>query len=133
MKHRLILKMLIISINAFINSRNIDNYNIYWNSSKIRSYGNCCSLISNYNLSTAKIKKVLFGFTNIKENMLLFSGKDDLNSSPDSKKFDMSENYAQSFMEVDNLLNNTRSDYNELVYERRDLSYGKYYKKIQVI
>lgn len=125
-------KMIVTSVGAYQSKfeENL-NYKNYWNSKKIRSHGNCCSLIANNNLSTAKISNVCFGFTSFNENMLLISGAFDLNSTPLSRKFNtFDENAYVSFMSPDDLINNTRTDYNELVFERRDLSSNpKFYKK----
>jgi hypothetical protein len=114
------------------NFGNKENYSEYWNSPNIRSHGNCCSLIGNANLSMADVKNVIFGFSTMSDNMLLLSGSSDLNSTPASKDFNTTENClnSQEYMDADSLLNNTRGDYNELVYERRDLSSNpKFYKK----
>jgi len=125
-------KMIVTSVGAYQSKfeENL-NYKNYWNSKKIKSHGNCCSLIANNNLSTAKISNVCFGFTSFDENMLLLSGTSDLNSTPLSRKFNtFDENASVSFMSPDDLINNTRADYNELVFERRDLSSNsKFYKK----
>lgn len=125
-------KMIVTSVGAYQSKFKEDlNYKNYWNSKKIRSHGNCCSLIANNNLSTAKISNVCFGFTSFDENMLLISGTFDLNSTPLSRKFNTFDETAYvSFMSPDDLINNTRTDYNELVFERRDLSSNpKFYKK----
>lgn len=124
-------KMIVTAIGAYQrNFENKENYSEYWNSSKIRSHANCCSLIGNTNLSMANIKNVIFGFSTMNDNMLLLSGSSDINSTPDSKDFDITKHRLKEYMDADSMLNNTRSDYNELVYERRDLSSNpKFYKK----
>ena len=105
------------------------NYSQYWNSNSIRSHGNCCSLIANNNLSTATIRNICLGFSNFEDGMLLLSGSNDLNSTPTSRQIN-SQDYFGKFMSANSLIDNTRSDYNELVFERRDLSSTRgHYKK----
>lgn len=124
-------KMIVTAIGAYQgNFENKENYSEYWNSPKIRSHGNCCSLIGNANLSMANVKNVIFGFSTMSDNMLLLSGSSDINSTPDSRNFNTTGNRSQEYMDANSMLNNTRGDYNELVYERRDLSSNpKFYKK----
>ena len=124
-------KMIVTAIGAYQgNFGNKENYNEYWNSPKIRSHGNCCSLIGNANLSMAKVRNVIFGFSTMSDNMLLLSGSSDINSTPDSRNFNTTRKMSQEYMDANSMLNNTRGDYNELVYERRDLSSNpKFYKK----
>ena len=124
-------KMIVTAIGAYQgNFENKENYSEYWNSPKIRSHCNCCSLIGNANLSMANVKNVIFGFSTMNDNMLLLSGSSDINSTPDSREFNTTGNLAQKYMDANSMLNNTRGDYNELVYERRDLSSNpKFYKK----
>lgn len=114
-------KMIMTSIGAYQGNLNVDNYNEYWNSPHIRSHGNCCSLIANNNLSTAAINNICFGFSEFELGMLLRAGNKDLNSTIYSKNLDVSMRNG-TFMLPDDLINSTRGTYNELVYERRDLS-----------
>lgn len=45
-------KMIVTAIGAYqSNFEGKENYSEYWNSPKIRSHSNCCSLIGNTNLS----------------------------------------------------------------------------------
>ena len=145
-------KMIVTAIGAYqSNFEDKDNYKEYWNSPTIRSHGNCCSLIGNNNLSMANPKNVIFGFSTMDDNMLLLSSSRDINSTPSSRQFNIATeqglgtNYTIDgkkyssigrmglgieFSNPDNLLDNTRGDYNELVYERRDLSSNPtFYKK----
>lgn len=109
------------------------NYSQYWNSNSIRSHGNCCSLIANNNLSTATIRNICLGFSNFEDGMLLLSGSNDLNSTPTSRQINSQDHFGK-FMSANSLIDNTRSDYNELVFERRDLSSTReHYKKIQIM
>ena len=114
-------KMVMTSIGAYQGNLNVDNYNEYWNSPHIRSHGNCCSLIANNNLSTATINNICFGFSEFEPGMLLRAGNKDLNSTIYSRDLDVSMRNG-TFMLPDDLINSTRGTYNELVYERRDLS-----------
>ncbi len=105
------------------------NYSTYWNNNSIRSHGICCSLISNSNLSTASIRNICLGFSNFEDGTLLLSSPSDLNSTPISRQVNIQDHPA-AFMNVNSLIDNTRSDYNELVFERRNLSQvHQYYKK----
>ncbi len=145
-------KMMVTAIGAYqSNFGNQENYREYWNSPTIRSHGNCCSLIGNDNLSMANVKNVIFGFSTMDENMLLLSSTKDINSTPLSKRFNIVEEeyngnnrnihgqilnaigrvgYGIEFTSPQIMLDNTRGDYNELVYERRDLSSNPlFYKK----
>lgn len=116
-------KMIVTSIGAYQGKMAIDNYREYWNSPHIRSHGNCCSLIANNNLSTAEIKNVCFGFSNFNLGTLLRASNKDLNSTVHSKELDVS-NRNGTFMLPDDLIDSTRGTYNELVYERRELTDG---------
>lgn len=105
------------------------NYSKYWNNNSIRSHGNCCSLIANNNLSTATIRNICLGFSAFEDGMLLLSGSRDLDSTPLSRQIN-SQDQDGKFMSANSLIDNTRSDYNELVFERRDLSLNReHYKK----
>lgn len=116
-------KMIVTAIGAYqSNFGNMENYEKYWNSGSIRSHGNCCSLIANNNLSMANVKNIILGFSTMSENMLLLSGEHDINSSPSSREFNMVRSQNKKFISPTDLIDNTRGDYNELVYERRDLS-----------
>lgn len=114
-------KMIMTSVGAYQGKLKIDNYAEYWNSPHIRSHGNCCSLIANNNLSTAAINNICFGFSEFEPGMLLRAGNKDLNSTIYSRDLDVSMRKG-TFMLPDDLINSTRGKYNELVYERRDLS-----------
>lgn len=84
-------------------------------------------------------KNIILGFSTMDDNMLLLSGCKDLNSTTSSRNFNIAseENFGTNpddpyieFSNPDILIDNTRGDYNELVYERRDLSSNPlFYKK----
>lgn len=123
-------KMIITSIGAYQGELNVENYKDYWNNASIKDHCNCCSLISDENLSTAKIKNVIFGFSQFNENMLMLSGEKDLNTYDCSKNMVIDIPRKTKFYSPDRLIDETRSDYNEIDYERRDLSDDKkMYKK----
>lgn len=133
-------KMIVTAIGAYQdNFSDKENYFDYWNSPTIKSHANCCSLIGNNNLSMANPKNIILGFSTMDDNMLLSCGSRDLNSTPLSRNFNIAsleafgtnpDNPYIEFSNPDIMLDNTRSDYNELVYERRDLSSNPlFYKK----
>lgn len=125
-------KMIITSIGAYQpDFASQENYFTYWNSPEIVSHGNCCSLIANNNLSMIDPKTIILGFQTMDEGMLLLAGNQDLNSTPDSKDFNLLEHDdINAYMTADQYVDETRGSFNELVYERRDLSSNpKFYKK----
>ena len=125
-------RMIITAVGAYQGQfKDQDNYSEYWNSPYIRSHGNCCSLIGNNNLSTATVRNIILGFSTMNENMLLLSSDRDLDSTPDTRSFNpIATKNRLIFTSGDELIDSTRGDYNELVYERRDLSSNpKFYKK----
>ena len=116
-------RMIVTALGAYqADFGNKDNYSNYWNSSKIRSHGNCCSLIANNNMSMAKVRNVILGFSSMDDQMLMAAGTSDLSSSDDSQDLFMDYKLSGNYMSPNDMINNTRSDYNELVFERRDLS-----------
>ncbi len=116
-------KMIMTSVGAYQGKMTVNNYYEYWNSPHIRSHGNCCSLIANNNLSTAEIKNICLGFSNFNSGTLLRAANYDLNSTKHSRELDFLR-VRETFMLPNDLINSTRSTYNELVYERRELSDG---------
>lgn len=114
-------KIIMTAVGAYQGKINANNYSEYWNSPHIRSHGNCCSLIANNNLSTAEIKNICLGFSSFGPGMLLREGNTDLNSTIFSRELDLSVRGGK-FLLPDDLINATRGGYNELVFERRDLS-----------
>lgn len=124
-------KMLITAVGAYQNLEKSANYKDYWNSSLLRSHGNCCSLISNSCLATAKQPSVVFGFLNMPEESLLAGSHTDINSTPKSRNYDINfHNVGQRFFSPDELINRTRDYYNELNFERIDISKsGNFFKK----
>lgn len=145
-------KMIVTAVGSYQSDfGNQENYSEYWNLPVIRSHGCCCSLIGDNNLSMASVKNIVLGFSTMDSKMLLLSSYGDMNSTPASKKFNIAPDESmrdsrtvfgkkinsmggldigEKYFSPDALLDNTRGDYNELVYERRDLnSEPLYYKK----
>lgn len=111
------------------NFKNQENYFDYWNNKKILSHINCCSLIANNNLASAKITNICLGFSSFDEEMLICGANKDMNST-DSSEYMYGMEYWKSELKVpEELINATRGEYNEIDYERRDLGHGQYYKK----
>ncbi len=104
-----------------------ENYFTYWNSKKIIAHTNSCSLIANNNLTTAKITNICLGFSNFDEEMFLGGSNKDMAS--DSQYHVIAPQLHSKLSAPEKLINSTRGEYNELVYERRDLGNGQYYKK----
>lgn len=104
-----------------------ENYFTYWNSKKIMAHTSSCSLIANNNLATAKITNICLGFSNFNEEMFLGGSNKDMAS--DNQYHMIAPQLDIDLSISENLINATRGQYNELVYERRDLENGKYYKK----
>ena len=126
-------KMIITVLGAYqIDFSTKDNYSDYWNSHSIKNHGNCCSLIGNYNMAIAPVKNIILGFNSFDEDMFLIGSNKDLNSTPSAYKFNLFNinKYNEMYYSPQKLLENTRGKYNELVFERRDLSKKtKHYKK----
>jgi hypothetical protein len=124
-------KMLVTAVGSYQNITRVGNYREYWNSPQIRSHGNCCSLISNSNLATARQTSVVFGFKDMPTESLLAGNLRDANSTPHNMNYDINyHNKTQNYYSPTELINHTRDYYNELNYERMDTSKkGKYFKK----
>ena len=104
-----------------------ENYSTYWNSKKIMAHTSSCSLIANNNLATAKINNVCLGFSNFEEEMFYGGASRDMGS--DSQYHVMAPQLQVYLTNPEEFINSTRGQYNELVYERRDLGKGEFYKK----
>ena len=104
-----------------------ENYSTYWNSKKIMAHTSSCSLIANNNLTTAKISNICLGFSNFEEEM--FYGGSNKDMASDNQYHVMAPQLVSTLSNPEEFINSTRGQYNELVYERRDLGNGKFYKK----
>ena len=121
-------KICMTSLGAYQNNfSDKENYFTYWNSKKIMAHTSSCSLIANNNLATAKITNICLGFSNFNEEMFLGGSNKDMAS--DNQYHTIAPQLDIDLSIPENLINTTRGQYNELVYERRDLGNGKYYKK----
>ncbi len=109
------------------NFSNKENYSTYWNSRKIMAHTSSCSLIANNNLTTAKISNICLGFSNFEEEM--FYGGSNKDMASDNQYHVMVPQLVINLSNPEELINSTRGQYNELVYERRDLGNGEFYKK----
>ncbi len=123
--------MLVTAVGAYQDLKYVGNYKDYWNSDLIRSHGNCCSLISNSNLATAKQPCVVFGFRDMPQESLLAGNIKDANSTPRNGNYDINfHNRNQSYYAPQEHINHTRDYYNEFNYERIDISQnGTTFKK----
>ena len=104
-----------------------ENYSTYWNSKKIMAHTSSCSLIANNNLTTAKISNICLGFSNFEEEM--FYGGSNKDMASDEQYHVMAPQLNINLSNPEEFINSTRGQYNELVYERRDLENGEFYKK----
>ncbi len=104
-----------------------ENYSTYWNSKKIMAHTSSCSLIANNNLTTAKISNICLGFSNFEEEM--FYGGSNKDMASDNQYHVMAPQLVSTLSNPEEFINSTRGQYNELVYERRDLGNGEFYKK----
>lgn len=121
-------KICMTAIGAYQNNfSDKENYSTYWNSRKIMAHTCSCSLIANTNLTTAKISNICLGFSNFEEEM--FYGGSNKDMASDNQYHVMAPQLAIELSNPEEFINSTRGQYNELVYERRDLGNGKFYKK----
>lgn len=114
--------MIVTCIGAYqSNFKDKENYAKYWNQPHIKHRTNPCSFIGNDNLTTATIKNVVFGFNEFEDNMLFNAYNMDANSSPNPQtpKYTSKNLFSSFFAFSQALKDNTRSQYNELMFERR--------------
>lgn len=104
-----------------------ENYSSYWNSSKIMAHTSSCSLIANNNLTTANIKNICLGFSNFSDNA--FYGGTYMDMASDSQYHVFAPDLTSHLSNPTNFINNTRGQYNELLYERRNIERDEHYKK----
>ena len=121
-------KICMTAIGAYQNNfSDKENYSTYWNSKKIMAHTSSCSLIANNNLTTAKISNICLGFSNFEEEMFYGGANKDMAS--DNQYHVMAPQIVSTLSKPEEFINSTRGQYNELVYERRDLGNGEFYKK----
>lgn len=113
--------MLITALGAYQKDyQNPENYYESWFQNETRYHGIPCSLIAEDNLATAQVKNVILGFTDLNPSGLLLCGYNDLSSTEKAKTFNPSATKNSNFMTPSNLIDHTRSDHNEIVYDRED-------------
>lgn len=121
-------KLCMTAIGAYqSNFTDKENYSSYWNSSKIMAHTSSCSLIANNNLTTANISNICLGFTNFSESA--FYGGDYMDMASDSQYHVFAPDLTSHLSNPTNFINNTRGQYNELLYERRNIERDEHYKK----
>ena len=122
-------RMMITSIGAYTNMEEPDDYYASWNVNKIASHGCCCSYVGEKNLGTAEVKYCCLGFTDYELGSLQSSGPYDLFSMSDEDSYQISADYPSMFLLPDDVLEYTRHTHNETVWERRNISNDKMFKK----
>lgn len=107
---------LVSVLGAYGKNREIHNYRDLWLRASI-SPCISCSLISQDNLATAPLKTVIVGFNKMTNNLVNMS-EQDINSGAANNDLNEISNIPGSFRCSSDLIAETRSDYNELVFER---------------
>lgn len=121
-------KMCMTAIGAYqSNFTEKENYYSYWNSKKIMAHTSSCSLIANNNLATANISNICLGFSGFSEGA--FYGGQCKDMASDSQYHVLATNLTNELSIPTTFINNTRGQYNELLYERRNLESNGLYKK----
>ena len=122
-------RMMITSIGAYTNMEEPDDYYASWNVEKIASHGCCCSYVGEKNLGTAEVKYCCLGFTDYDLGTLQLAGPYDLCSASEKDSYKIYSMFSSMFMLPDDILNQTRHTHNEIVWERRNISGDKMFKK----
>lgn len=117
-------KMIIHSVAAYTNPftnedrEKAKNYKNDWNRPSISSQQVCTSYIRNDMLGTAKINSICYGFTNLKEDSLMLSGADNLDTSwKSSLVVEAQTNNVERYYTPDEQINRTER-YNEIDFRR---------------
>lgn len=111
-------KLLVTVLGAYGKDREIDNYKDLWTRAKISPLMSC-SLVSDDNLALAPVKTVILGFKEMNRNLLNMK-EQDLNSGVSENDLNQASRIPGNFQSSSSLIDETRSDYNELVFERYD-------------
>lgn len=122
-------RLMITSIGAYTNLNEPDDYYASWNINMIASHGCCCSYVGEKNLGTAEVKYCCFGFTDYEDGSLMLSAPYDLCSFSDDKNFQVKSMHPCMYLLPDDVLEYTRHTHNETVWERRNISKNKTFKK----
>lgn len=111
-------KLLVTVLGAYGRDREIDDYKDLWTRAKISPLMSC-SLVSDDNLALAPVKTVILGFKEMNRNLLNMK-EQDLNSGVSENDLNQASKIPGNFQSSSSLIDETRSDYNELVFERYD-------------
>ena len=111
-------KLLVTVLGAYGRDREIDDYKDLWTRAKISPLMSC-SLVSDDNLALAPVKTVILGFKEMNRNLLNMK-EQDLNSGVSENDLNQASRIPGNFQSSSSLIDETRSDYNELVFERYD-------------
>lgn len=111
-------KLLVTVLGAYGKDREIDDYKDLWTRAKISPLMSC-SLVSDDNLALAPVKTVILGFKEMNRNLLNMK-EQDLNSGVSENDLNQASKIPGNFQSSSSLIDETRSDYNELVFERYD-------------
>ena len=111
-------KLLVTVLGAYGRDREIDDYKNLWTRAKISPLMSC-SLVSDDNLALAPVKTVILGFKEMNRNLLNMK-EQDLNSGVSENDLNQASKIPGNFQSSSSLIDETRSDYNELVFERYD-------------
>ena len=122
-------RMMITSIGAYSAMDETDDYYASWNINQIASHGCCCSYVGEKNLGTAEVKYCCFGFTDYEPGALQLSGPYDLGSHSSNDSYNIDSYFSSMYLLPDDELDYTRHTHNETVWERRNISGGKVFKK----
>lgn len=122
-------RMMITSIGAYSAMDEPDDYYASWNINQIASHGCCCSYVGEKNLGTAEVKYCCFGFTDYEPGALQLSGPYDLGSHSSNDSYNIDSYFSSMYLLPDDELDYTRHTHNETVWERRNISGGKVFKK----
>ena len=111
-------KLLVTVLGAYGKDREIDDYKDLWTRAKISPLMSC-SLVSDDNLALAPVKTVILGFKEMNRNLLNMK-EQDLDSGVSENDLNQASKIPGNFQSSSSLIDETRSDYNELVFERYD-------------
>lgn len=103
----------------FSSEREGFNYHDNWTRPLINNHGICTSYIGNNHLGVAEIENAVLGFTDYEYGSLLLAGPRDIYSANSTFDIMSDESSKCNYLLPSNLIDSTRVNHNELVYERR--------------
>lgn len=113
-------KLLVHAIGAYGSFDESDGYYESWNNNQnIDNQRVCCSLVSNQFIGTADVKGVVLGFDGFDKKALEGEAPMDLYSL--NKSLDFRSYRDEKYYTTDELINSTRSKYNEVNINRKNL------------